>query len=246
MTRLLTILLILVFKFSSSQKLSTVFVDSIAVTLDNKKIFSSYSTKIYYLLNDRDTQLVIYNDKKHRVELSFKSYNTSKSKKPPTDRKSDPNKFTYLGRYGSAKLFVSNSWQTLSPVTSSYDGASYCDMDLNKDLIKSDSTIQEKVIIEVVYRLTNMAPADTLNYTNRTREGVWVASDDGVEKILISYKNNNKDGSAKAYYKDGSIYEAIFLDGKKTKDGDFIKRTKTKLRFIPYLLVEDCTNEKKL
>ena len=238
------LLFILINIKSFSQRLSTLFIDSLTVIVSNDTIYKSFEPKVHFLNNYRDTNLTLYSDKSYKLHIKLKSTNHSYtkrfSKKPPKTFPLDTNKYTFLYIFGSPQLFVND---IIFPFKQNdgYKTFKNCDIYPIKNYLTNwqwdTLPAKNKTIVEIVYRFINMAPIDTTNYKHAFRQGQWIGADEEVYKLTLNYIKDIKNGEGIALYKDNRYYKVVF------ENGVIISKTNNMKSFKPFLLPEplqDC------
>lgn len=233
-------ILILQLKLSFGQDLSTYFLDSLRVTVDNEVLISSGQTKVFFFKNTNDTDLVLYDKKPFKLVVSFKySYATS-----------------YLDHTGALELYRNNKVEWLSMFTEATDS---CDCDILcgivglSNAVNPDSVPAKRTDIKISYRYTYLAPKDIANYHFTGRQGLWVGrhtfenpAHNGT--VSVNYKNDLKEGKASMMWDDGGAFETSFEKGKKIGEGqlqvDLPKVAKYRRRPIPAIVLSECAKDK--
>lgn len=198
--RILVLILLLASLHFNAQKISTVFIDSIDITVNNKKIFTSTTTTLKFIPNTKDVKLTIFNDGIHKLIVSF----TLKDKNAP-----------YSLILSNPTFFINDTVRSLTHVDhSNYDP---CFETLIGNCILQNwrgptSEPLLKTRIKLCYSLTYLSPIDTSNYKYNYREGEWIGRGEGTEKVTVNFKNDKKNGLSTALYSDGLSYNVYFKD----------------------------------
>ena len=218
--KLIILFVILINTKSFSQRLSTLFIDSLTIIVSNDTIYKCFEPKIHFLNNYHDTTLAIYSDKSYKLNMKLMSTNNHYakhfSKKPPKLFPLDTNKYTFLYVFGYPKFTINNKSISFKQ-DGGYINIKNCDDYLNGNYLKNwrYDTLPPKnqTIVKINYRFTNMSPADTTHYKYPYRQGEWVGAGDDVYKLTVNYKNDIKNGEGIALYNDNRYYKVIFENG---------------------------------
>jgi hypothetical protein len=198
--RLLILFFLLSIGVVKAQFVSTIFLDTIDITVNNKRIFLSNETSLRFIPNNNSQKLIVYNDGTYKLVLNF---TLSKSK-----------------NYSSLILSNENFYYHDTICSLSLVGIYATDYDECNDILIAGHSLQnwqynkpipaEKTQIKICYRLFNFAPKDTLNYNYNYRQGLWIGSHEDAKVVTVNYKNDKKDGLATALYEDSSSYNVYF------------------------------------
>lgn len=197
-----TIFFVLIsFRIITAQNISTLFVDTISIIVNNQPIYSSFETKLKFIKNNADASIVVFSDKNYKLEIRLSH---SKTKK---------NSSLVLS---TCRFFFNDTLFPLfhNGILTSYDDCSdlFTDKSQLQNWFYNQPEPSNKTKIKIHYRLFNYAPIDTINYKLNYRQGLWIGKGGDAEKILINYKNDKKDSIAKAIFKNGTAYRVNFKD----------------------------------
>lgn len=199
--RLFLLSLLSFFSYLKSQTLSTVFIDTVKITVDNKIVYACSETKLKFIANNTDCRFTIYNDGLYKLNLKF---NVVKSKDD-----------VYLS-FSQPEFYIKDSACFIRS-SSEYDYEECSDISAETESLRNwdfnNPNMPEKFKINLYYRLCRLAPADTAGYKYNFREGLWIGIDRGVEKVTVNYKKDKKDGLATAYYNDGVTFTVNYNNG---------------------------------
>lgn len=196
--RLLIFIFLLISGQLKSQTISTIFIDTIKIVVDNKVIYESNQTKLKFVANNTDYKLTVYDNDVYRLNIKL---GTFKSKT-----------HTYLS-FSQSEFYINDSLCfTHSSFANNYEDCSntIAQIESLRNWDFNNPNLPEKFKINLYYRLCELAPADTTNYPFNYREGLWIGPDRGVEKVTVNYKNDKKEGTAIAYYDNGTTYKVNF------------------------------------
>lgn len=238
--RLLIIFFILAFGQLKTQTLSTVFIDTLKIIVDGKTIYESNETTLKFIPNNKDCTLIIYNDGIYKLSKEFTHFESKQ--------------LNYLSP-SSSYFYINDSAYSLSSSGFFPSREETCsETTIEKTTLKNwdynHPNAPEKFKIKLHYRLCRFAPIDTTNYPFNYREGLWIGPDSGVEKVLVNYKNDKKNGVATAYYDDGSLFNVNFTNniaenygkGYWTSNKD---KHKSKFKYsIPNIVTQSCDSTK--
>jgi hypothetical protein len=199
-TRILTTLLLLTFGLNKAQNLSTVFIDTIDIMVNNKKIYTAATTTLKFIPNTKDIKLTFYDDGIHKLIVSFALSTTN-----------GPNSLVL----SSPHFYINDTSYALSQIDES-------DYEQCLETLIGNSLLQNwgynmpeplmKTQIKLYYRLMNFAPLDTTNYKYNYKEGIWIGAHKDAKKVTVSFQNDKRNGLAKALYSDGASYNVNFKD----------------------------------
>ena len=187
-------ILLIYFIFSvgliKEQKLSTVFIDTLKIIVDNKTIYENNKTILKFIPNNIDNALNVYEDGKYRLKINF------------TLNKSEySNSLSASG----ASFFVYDSIYALSYMGEiSFEECTETLLEkLKLQNWRNEEQIPEsKTQILLKYRYTIIAPIDTSNYKYNHKEGIWIGPYFDAQ-VILNYKNDKKNGLAKTLYDNG-------------------------------------------
>ncbi len=199
-TKIVILILLITSGYVKAQFLSTVFIDTVNITINNKNIFTSNETSLKFVPTDKGVKLTLYNDGVYKLIINLAS-NKSKG-------------HLFLAQ-SKVDLFYND---TLCSITPNFFGE--IDYDQCSDMMIAKYTLNtredskpssiENAKINVQFRFMNFAPKDTMNYKYNYREGLWVGTHNDAKEVSINYQNDKKNGLAKAVYKDGVSYNVNF------------------------------------
>lgn len=199
-TRILTLLLLLICGLGKAQSLSSVFIDTIDITVNNKKIYSSNTTTLKFIPNTKDTKVTFYDDGIHKIVVSFV---LSSSNGPNSLVVSGPHFYLNDTSYSLAQIDQIAYEQCLETLIEN------CVLQ-NWRYNKSEPELKTK--IKLYYRLMNFAPSDTTNYKFNYRQGKWIGAHRDAKEVTVNFQNDKRNGLAKALYQDGASYNVNFKD----------------------------------
>lgn len=233
--RLLILFFLLIFGQLKSQTISTIFIDTIKIVVDNKVIYESNTTSLKFVPNYKDSKLTIYNDSIYKVDLTLVHLQSKK--------------YNYLSY--SDLVFNINDSACFSHITTSsnYEECSNIDAVIislrNYDF--NNPNAPEKYKVKIYYRIFPFAPEDTTNYKYNYREGLWIGPSRGAEKVTVNYKSDKKEGAAIAYYDNGTTYSVNFHNNIADNYGlGYWENYKSKFAYpIPNIVTSSCDSVKK-
>ncbi|MBS1636888.1 MAG: hypothetical protein JST26_13305 [Bacteroidetes bacterium] len=199
-TKLLAVSMLLSVSILKAQSLASVFIDTLDITVSNKKIYSSGHSSLKFIPNKKDADLTVYNDSTYKLMIRFRA---------------DKYEIPSVDGYSGVVFYRKDSIISLDQITSSdYEDCSETFMSrfTFQNWHYGDPPPTEKTQIKLCFRLTNYAPADTSNYKYNYRQGLWVGASPDAQKILLNYQNDKKNGISRAIYKDGRSYVVSFVD----------------------------------
>lgn len=199
-TRILTFLFLLVFGLSKGQNLSTVFIDTLDITVNNKKIYSTDVTTLKFITNTKDIRLSLYDDGIHKLFISFAK---SSSNRPYSLISSSLYFYLNDTSYSLAQMNQSNYEHCLEVLTGNCVLQNWGDNKLVPEL---------KTKIKLNYRHMNFAPIDTTNYKFNYRQGTWIGTHRDVKEVTVDFQKDKRNGLARALYHDGTSYNVNFQD----------------------------------
>jgi hypothetical protein len=199
-TRILAILFLLTFGLFKAQNLSTVFIDTIDIMVNNKKIYSSTTTTLKFIPNTKDIKLTFYDDGIHKLIISFA---LSKTNGPNSLVPSSLRFYLHDSSYALARIDKSDYEQCLE---------TFIGNSLLQNWGYNKPEPPQKTQIKLYYRLMNFAPIDTSNYKYNYKQGIWIGANEDAKKVTVSFQNDKRNGLAKALYRDGASYNINFKD----------------------------------
>ncbi len=199
-TRILTIFFLLTFGLTKAQYVSTVFLDTIDITVNNKKIYSSSETILKFIPNNNDIKVAVYNDGVHKLVITFA---LSKSNGYSSLVLSNVHFFYNDTIYPLTRIQLDGNYYEQCSETF-IERSSLQNWYYNKDIPA------EKTQVKLYYRLINFAPIDTANYKYNYRQGKWIGRHYDAKEVTVNYQNDKKHGIAKALYNDGVSYNVNF------------------------------------
>ena len=193
-TKILLVFLVLSIGYIKAQYLSTMFVDTLEININNFKIYTSTKPFLRFIPSNRDSKLIIYNDSTYKLELNLK---TNKN-----------GTYSYLSI--SNINFSKNDSNCISSESEYIDSKECSDLIISKNILKSwneKSTIPtEKIVVKFNYRLFGFAPNDTTNYTYNYRQGLWIGQGNEAKEVTVNYNNDLKDGLVQVIYDNNTSY----------------------------------------
>lgn len=236
--RLLTLFFILVFGQPKAQHLSTVFIDTVKIVVDNKTTYESNKTILKFIPINKDSILTIYNDGVYRLNMKLAHL--------------ESNNYTHLV-FSDSEFYINDSLcNSRITINNGYENCSNTDILITslKNYDFYNPKMPEKFKVNIYCRLVNMAPEDTLNYQYNYREGLWIGFDRGVKKITVNYKNDKKHGLATAFFENDVTYNVNFNNNYADKYGqgywlNYKNRDKLKsIYLIPNIVTLSCDSIK--
>jgi hypothetical protein len=232
--RIFIIIFLLSNYHSKSQFISTIFIDTLNVTVANKNIHISSATKLKFIPNTMDCKVIIYEDGKYKFELSFDYKNNN----VPIN--------LIISGY---RLYIND---TIFPLMTEFflsDFQQCLETHSGYFILKNSTASPYKIRIKLSYKLMNYAPIDTTNYTLNYKQGLWVGSYDDANKVTVYFEKDKRNGLAKALYSDGSSYNVIFKDDVPDNYGRgnwayYDKRSKFKFSYTIPPILGACYNSK--
>jgi hypothetical protein len=239
-TRILIIILLFNLERVKAQVVSTVFLDTLNITVNDKKIYTSNETNLKFIPNNNDVKLTVYNDGIYKLVVNFVS--------------NKPNNYSALMLsdihfFCHDTIYLLRQVQQLSAEYEACSGmliASYLFQNLQND----KSIPSEKIQVKIHYRLFNLAPKDTANYKYNYRQGLWIGGYKDAKVVTVNYNNDKKEGLAKAVYKDSISYQVNFKNNIADNYGRGYwdvsgKKGRLKLQYtIPNIIVGSCDSIK--
>jgi hypothetical protein len=233
-TRFLILFFLVIFWQLKSQTLSTVFIDTVKIIVDNKIIYESNTTTLKFVPNNADCNLILYKDSIYKFVIKLGHL---KSKN-----------LDYLS-YAGENFYINDS--ICSSSGSQYSESETCsEIDIHHISLKNWSynnpNLPEKFKIRLCYRLCQLAPMDTSNYLYNYREDLWIGPYRKAEKVIVNYKNDKKHGLATAYYNDGVTFNVNFTNGIAETYGresfrNYKSRNKLKSSYVlPNIIIKSC------
>ena len=70
-TRLLILLFLSIYGRLKAQTLSTIFIDTLKIVVDNKKIYESNTTSLSFVPNNADCNLILYKDSIYKFVIKL-------------------------------------------------------------------------------------------------------------------------------------------------------------------------------
>lgn len=199
-TKILTILFLFTFGLSKGQFVSTVLIDTVDITVNNKKIYSSNATTLKFIAITKDAKVTIYNDGIHKIAVSFALSSTSG--------------FNSLV-LSSPHFYVNDSSYSLTQIGQN-DYESCTETFIGNSFLQNWSYNEpvpiSKTQIRLYYRLMNFVPLDTSNYKYNYRQGTWIGAHSDAKEVTVNFQNDKRNGLAKAIYKNGVSYNVNFKD----------------------------------
>ncbi|MES2566025.1 MAG: hypothetical protein V4565_04130 [Bacteroidota bacterium] len=202
--------------------------------MDNKIIYESNHANIKFIPNNTDNILIVYNDGVYKL---IKKFNHLHSKN-----------LDYQSSSGE-DFYIKDSICT-SKGNYSFDSETCSDIEIHRITLENwdynNQHASTKFRIRLVYRLCSLVPIDTSNYLYNSREGLWIGSHRGVEKVTVNYRNDKKHGIATAYYDNGTTYNVNYNNGIADNYGQgYWKNYKSKLAYtIPKSVTSSCDSIK--
>lgn len=215
-----------------AQKLSTVFIDTLKITVDNKTIYENNKTVLKFIPNNIDNTLTVYEDGKYRLNINF-----------TLNRNEYSNSLSASG----ASFFVNDSISALSNMGEiSYEECTETLIEKLKlqNWRKDEQIPESKTQILLKYRYTIIAPIDTSNYKYNHKEGIWIGPYFDAQ-VILNYKNDKKNGLAKTLYDNGDSYNVYFNNdiAENYGQGKFQYPANGKFKrshVIPYIITLSC------
>lgn len=196
--RLLIILFVLSSFFLNSQNVSSVFLDYVNITVNGREFYSSSNTSLKFMVNNKDVSLTIYKDSVYKLNINFTGVSQVD--------------YGYLTVSG-AKFFCHDTLYPLFHVDASdYEDCSETSSE-NYSLQNWPYNANAPAAITQIklhYRLVNLAPKDTTNYSYNYRQGLWVGKDRHGNKVAVNYNNDKKHGLATVFYNDSTSYNVNY------------------------------------
>lgn len=199
-TKFLIILFLSIFWKLTSQTVSTVFIDTIKIVVDNKVIYESNQTKLKFAANNKEFKFTAYDDGIYRLNIKLSTF------KSKTDSQLS---------FSQSEFYINDSLCFVSSTSANnYEDCAntIAEIETLRNWDFNNPNMPEKFKINLYYRLCKLAPLDTNNYPFNYREGMWIGPYKGVEKVTVNYKNDKKNGVATAYYNDGSLFNVNFTN----------------------------------
>jgi hypothetical protein len=198
MTRILIILLLLLFGLCRSQTTSTIFIDTLDITVEGKKIYTSNTTLLKFIPHDKKTEVTFYNDGIHKLSASFSFY---RSRVPQTHFYQD---FLVKDSSNSVNSHTATDYQQcLETVLENCEWRNWGYRSPPPEL---------KTQIKLSYRIMDYAPVDTANYKYNYKQGIWIGADKDAKVVTVNFENDKKNGLATALYSNGISYNINFKD----------------------------------
>jgi hypothetical protein len=235
MTRFYLLLFLFSIWKTNAQNLSTIFIDTIQIVVDNKTVYESNTTFLKFFPNNIDSKLTVYNDVIYKLNINLGNVKDGK--------------LNYLS-YSPSQFYINDSlcFSSISSA-SNFENCSGIDSQI-ESLVNWDFSnvpTPQKFKIKLHYRISPYAPIDTTSYFYNYREGLWIGITRGVEKVTVNYKNDKKHGVATAYYNNGTSYHVNFNNNIADNYGlGYWENYKSKFAYpIPNIVTSSCDSVKK-
>ena len=227
-TKIFLVFLVLNVGYIKAQYLSTIFIDTLQISINNTKIYTSTKPFLRFIPSNRNSKLIIYNDSTYKLELNFKTY------------KDGTNNHISLSNVDLSK----NDSNCISSRTIFIDTEECSDMIISKNILKSwgekNVVPTEKIVVKFNYRLFKYAPKDTANYTYNYRQGLWIGQGNEAKEVTVNYNNDLKDGLARVIYDNNTSYTVNFKNNIADNYGvGYWSNYKTRNYYFPSILFCD-------
>jgi hypothetical protein len=187
--------------FAKAQKISTLFVDSVIINIDNRVVYNQYRTYLKFIPGGKSGIVTLFDDGIYNLQLNFKS-----------DETDDYNHLLIQ----SATFYINNIEQDLTTrilVTGGTEWNCSGMSDEKIKLITLDKSTANFIEILIKFRTFGFAPRDTLNYPHTFRHGEWIGISSYAKEVSVNYEYDRKHGPAKVIYYNGTVYNTNFING---------------------------------
>ncbi len=237
--RLIIILFILGHFNVHSQDLTTIFIDSLRVIINNDTLINDTGTRTFFVKTNQENKIVVYDNGNIKIVLEASNMKGRSFNKR---------------KYASISSAVLNLYAKDTIVRFSYGWLGWfekCGTYLIPILDKNwvDSKPKNICSFQASMRIFNMAPKDTAGYKLGYKEGIWIGREKKVDSVVIEFKNDKINGLAEVYYKDGTKYKNLYKNGKSVSpeilnfNFDAPGARPRRPRVIPKILTGNCEDK---
>jgi hypothetical protein len=182
---------------NEAQNLSTVFIDTLKIIVDNTVIYENNETALKFISNNIDNDLLVYNDGKYKLKLKFAYHPEGQV-------------FTHT----ASEFYFSINDSVLPLLNKGETSFADCEETLLEKIglqnwKNKEAVPLNKTQIILAYRYSIIAPIDTSNYKYNYKEGMWIGTYLD-SKLFLNYRKDQKNGLAKITFKNGVSYSTMF------------------------------------